>query len=205
VPSLIDTLLDGLAGLPSGTVYAAIGALAAVENVFPPVPADTAVAVGAFLSQYGTVALGTVFLVTWGSNVSAAATVYWAGRTFGRQFFTGRLGTRLLRPRHLERMEQLYQRYGAWGIFLSRFVPGVRAVVPPFAGVARLRVVKALLPLALASGIWYGLLTWLVGKTAGHIEEAARIVANLNWILFGAAVLAAGGLVWLLRHRTPSQ
>jgi len=204
VPSLIDTLLDRLAGLPSGTVYAAIGALAAVENVFPPVPADTAVAIGAFLAQYGTVALGAVFLVTWVSNVSAAASVYWAGRTFGRQFFTGRLGRRLLRPRHLERMEQLYRRYGAWGIFLSRFVPGVRAVVPPFAGVARLGMVKALLPLALASGIWYGLLTWLVGKTARRIEEAARIVADLNWILLGAAVLAAGGLVWFLRQRTPS-
>jgi membrane protein DedA with SNARE-associated domain len=204
VPSLIDTLLDRLAGLPSGTVYAVIGALAAVENVFPPVPADTAVAVGAFLSHYGTVALGAVFLVTWGSNVSAAASVYWAGRTFGRQFFTGRLGRRLLHPRHLERMEQLYRRYGAWGIFLSRFVPGVRAVVPPFAGVARLGMVKTLLPLALASGIWYGLLTWLVGKTARRIEEAARIVADLNWILLGAAVLAAGGLVWFLRQRTPS-
>jgi membrane protein DedA with SNARE-associated domain len=204
VPNLIDTLLEQLVGLPSGAVYAAIGALAAVENVFPPVPADTAVAVGAFLSQYGTVALGAVFLVTWGSNVSAAATVYWAGRTFGRQFFTGRLGRRLLHPRHLERMEQLYRRYGAWGIFLSRFVPGVRAVVPPFAGVARLGMVKALLPLALASGIWYGLLTWLVGKTARRIEEAARIVADLNWILLGAAVLAAGGLVWFLRQRTPS-
>jgi len=204
VPSLIDTLLDRLLGLPSGTVYAVIGALAAVENVFPPVPADTAVAVGAFLSHYGTVAPSAVFLVTWSSNVVAAACVYWAGRTFGRQFFTGQLGRRLLHPRHLERLEQLYRRYGVWGIFLSRFVPGVRAVAPPFAGVARLGVVRALAPLALASGIWYGLLTWLVARTAGRIEEAARIVADLNWIFLGAVVLVAGGLVWIVRRRRTS-
>ncbi|NIN50234.1 MAG: hypothetical protein GTN62_09005 [Gemmatimonadales bacterium] len=182
--------------LPDVAVYALIGGLAAVENVFPPVPADTAVGVGAFLSHRGSVVASAVFAITWTANVGAATAVYLAGRTLGRQFFRGRLGRRLLHPRRLRRMEQLYRRHGAWGIFLSRFIPGVRAVVPPFAGIAKLGAVRALVPMAMASGIWYGVLTYVVAKMAGQIEDVARLVAGLNWGAIVVALVLGGGIAW---------
>lgn len=178
-----------------------VGALAALENIFPPVPADTAVGIGAFLSHRGTVTATAVFAVTWTSNVTAASLVYLAGRTLGRQFFTGRLGKRLLHPTRLERIERLYRRYGAWGIFFSRFVPGVRAVVPPFAGIARLGIARSLVPMAVASGIWYGLLTALIATSAGRIEDVARVVGRLNWVTLVVAVGAAGAIVLAVRRR----
>ena len=39
-------LVDWLTGLPIGALYVAIAAIAAVENFFPPIPADTIVALG---------------------------------------------------------------------------------------------------------------------------------------------------------------
>ena len=48
-----DQFLDWVAGLPQAGVYAVLIVLSAVENVFPPVPADVAVVLGAFLSQRG--------------------------------------------------------------------------------------------------------------------------------------------------------
>jgi membrane protein DedA with SNARE-associated domain len=204
VPDLLDALLERLLALPSSTVYVLVGALAALENIFPPVPADTAVGIGAFLSHRGTVVATTVFAVTWVSNVTAASLVYLAGRTLGRQFFTGRLGRRLLNPARLERIERLYRRHGAWGIFLSRFVPGVRAVVPPFAGVARLGVVQSLVPMAVASGIWYALLTAVIAKSAGRIEDVARLVGRLNWVTVLVALAAGGAIVLAVRRRRAS-
>ncbi len=175
--------------------------LAAVENVFPPIPADTAVAIGAFLSHHGTVVARTVFLVTWVCNIVGATAVYLAGRTLGRQFFTGRIGRQLLQPAHLHKLERQYERHGTWGIFLSRLLPGIRVVVPAFAGVVRLSFPRAVLPMALASGIWYGTLTWVVARTAGEIEDVARIVAGLNWTLFGLALVIVAVVVWLARRR----
>jgi len=206
VPELIESLLERLASLPPSTVYIVVGGLSAVENVFPPIPADTAVGIGAFLSHRGTVSALAVFGITWVSNVTAASAVYLAGRVLGRPFFTGRLGRHLLRPDRLERIERLYHDHGAWGIFLSRFVPGVRAVVPPFAGVAGLGAFRAIMPMALASGIWYGLLTALVASAAGQIEDVVRLVAGLNWTLFGATLIAAAAVAVAVRrrrHRTP--
>lgn len=185
-------------------MYTIVGALAAVENVFPPVPADTAVALGAFLSRRGTILATAVFAVTWIANVGAATAVYVAARTWGRSFFTGRLGRRLLKPRRLARIERLYDEYGTWGIFLSRFLPGVRAVVPPFAGIVRLSAPRALLPMALASGLWYGALTFTVAQLADEIEDVARLLLRLNWVALALVliVLSAvlGGMVMRRRR-----
>jgi membrane protein DedA with SNARE-associated domain len=199
--SLFDALLDQLLRLPSTAVYGVIGALAAVENVFPPVPADTAVATGAWLSYHGTVLASAVFGITWAANVCGATAVYVAGRTLGRQFFTGRLGSRLLHPTRLRRMEELYRRYGVWGVFASRFVPGVRAVVPPFAGIAKLSAPRAIVPLAVASAIWYGLLTVVIVQLAPRIEDLVRIVAGLNWGILIVILIVTGSIAWTVRRR----
>lgn len=175
--------------------------LAAVENVFPPVPADTAVAIGAFISQGGPVFAWTVFLVTWVANVTTATAVYSAGRTVGRSFFDGRLGRRLLDPRRLARLERLYDRYGIWGLFLSRFVPGVRAVVPPFAGVARLGLGRFLGAVGTASGLWYGALTY-VAATVVKLDEIATLLRGVNQVALGVALVVVAALgLWYLRRR----
>lgn len=192
--------------LPPGAVYTAIGALAAAENVFPPVPADTAVALGAFLSTAGRISATAVFLITWVANVATATSVYLAGRTIGRSFFKGRLGRRLMHPRRLARLEDLYRRYGTWGIFVSRFIPGVRGVVPPFAGVAHLTFWRAVPPMALASGIWYAALTFFAATLVTRLDDVAAFVGHVNRIALMvavAAIAAAGFAWWRRRHRAP--
>jgi len=187
-----------LLGLPPAWIYWAIGCLSAVENIFPPVPADTAAALGAYLSQKGTLSANAVFGITWSANVGGAVAVYLTGRTLGRQFFTGGLGRRLLHPRRLRRIERLYRRYGSGGIFLSRFVPGVRVVVPAFAGIAHLSWPRAVIPMAVASAIWYGVLVFTVSRLAGRLEDVARILVGLNWGIVAVAVLFAGFVAWVV-------
>jgi membrane protein DedA with SNARE-associated domain len=199
---LLQALIGWLVGLPPGDVYAVIGALAAAENVFPPVPADTAVALGAFLSSAGRVSALNIFLITWVANVATATSVYLAGRTVGRSFFRGRIGRRLMHPRRLRRLEAMYARYGTWGIFLSRFVPGVRGVVPPFAGVARLPFWRAIPPMAVASGLWYGVLIYVAATFITRLDDVLAFVGAFNRVALAVAalVIAVGGFLWW-RHR----
>lgn len=184
-------------------MYTVIGALAAAENVFPPVPADTAVAIGAFLSTAGTVSAVNVFLITWVANVVTATSVYYAGRVVGRPFFRGRIGRRLMHPRRLARLEALYRDHGSWGIFVSRFIPGVRGVVPPFAGVVRLSFWRAVPPMAVASGIWYGALTFLAATLITRVDDVVGFVGRFNVIGLsaGLALMAAVGFLWWRRRR----
>lgn len=143
-----------------------------------------------------------VFVVTWGANVASAIAVYVAARHVGRPFFQGRLGERLLRPRALRRLELAYGRHGTWGIFLSRFVPGLRAVVPPFAGLAGLGWARTVMPLAIASAIWYGTLTALAATVVSELDGLVRLVSRLNrgGVVIGCLLIAAA-VAWWLRHR----
>jgi membrane protein DedA with SNARE-associated domain len=189
--------------LPPMTFYAVIGGLAALENVFPPVPADTAVAVGAVLSVGGRLTVWGVFVTTWVANVGGAALVYAGARTVGRGFFRGRIGRRLLKREQLARLERLYVRHGVWAIFLSRFVPGLRALVAPFAGVANLGWVRTLMPVMLASALWYGALTFVAATTIRNLGQIAHVIAAVNrgFLVFTLLAVVTAIVWWLLRRR----
>ena len=190
----MSDVLHFLQGLPSGTLYALIAVLAALENVFPPVPADSVVALGAFLAGRGTLDACAVFAITWTANVGAAACVYGFARRHGPAFVRSPIGRKLLPPSVLAHVERAYHRHGTYGIFLSRLLPVWRAVVPPFAGIAGLSPARTLVPVALASGLWYGALTLLVVRLGTNLEN---VLAQLETVNRGLAVGALAVLVVL--------
>lgn len=197
----VTDLLRFLESLPPGPLYGLITALAAIENVFPPVPADTAVALGAFLAGRGTMNLWVVFGVTWGANVGSAAAVYALARRYGRAFFQGRLGRKLLSENTLDHIGREYGRHGTYGIFLSRLLPVWRGVVPPFAGIAGLSAPRTLIPLALASALWYGTLIFLVATLGDNLEVVLAALRRVNSVLGVIAVTAIVAAGVLIRRR----
>lgn len=198
---MLDRLLDALAALPLVPTYLALMALSALENVFPPVPADTAVALGAFLARRGEVSVVPLTLLCWLANVASAAGTYALGRRHGRAFFAHGWGRRVMPPSTLAALEDAYARWGTAGIFASRFLPGLRAAVTPFAGVAGVPAVRALLPAAAASLLWYVFLAVAGYAVAANWEAAKTIVADANRALGVAAVVATVALAaWLWRR-----
>lgn len=192
-------MLNWLSELPPVAIYGVLALLAAVENVLPPVPSDAAVALGAFLSHRGVTNSVAVFFVTWLANIGGAVVVYVLARQYGRRLFASPTGRRLLAPRSLAVIEREYLRFGILGIFLSRFVPGIRAVVPPFAGLVGLGVVRTIVPMALASAIWYGGIIMLGALLGAEWERINRIITDVNRTL--AIVGLIGGLVAFLVYR----
>jgi membrane protein DedA with SNARE-associated domain len=204
---VLERLLDALASLPLVPTYLVLMALSALENVFPPVPADTAVALGAFLARRGEVSVVPLVALCWFANLASAAGMYVVGRRHGRGFFRDGWGRKLMPPEVLAALEEAYGRWGTAGIFLSRFLPGLRAAVPPFAGVAGLPAARALVPAAIASAIWYAFLAFAGYEVAENWDAAKAIVADTNRVLaIAALVVAVIALVWLRRRarRRPS-
>ena len=204
---MLERLLDGLAALPLVPTYLVLMALSALENVFPPVPADTAVALGAFLARRGEVSVVPLAALCWLANVGSAAGTYALGRRHGRDFFRDGWGRKLMPPEVLAALEEAYGRWGVAGIFVSRFLPGVRAAVPPFAGVAGLAPVGALLPAAVASAIWYAFLAFAGHTLAQNWDAVKTLVADTNRVLGIAALVLAGiAATWLWRRsRRPAR
>jgi membrane protein DedA with SNARE-associated domain/uncharacterized tellurite resistance protein B-like protein len=166
------------------------------------VPSDAAVALGAFLSIRGLTTPFGVFIVTWVANLAGAAAVYFIARRYGRRLFATRTGRRLLAPRSLAIIEREYLRFGVAGIFISRFLPGIRAVVPPFAGLIGLSALRTLVPMGVASAIWYGGITILGTVIGSEWERINRIILGVNRTLAVVAVALIGtGVILYLRAR----
>jgi membrane protein DedA with SNARE-associated domain len=197
---MLDAFIAWLASIPPLYLYAILMVLSALENVFPPVPADVAVALGAFLSQRGVTSAPLLGLACWGANVGSAAALYYVARR-NADFFRHGWPKKLLPPEAMAALEQAYRRHGMLGIFVSRFLPGVRAAVTPFAGVFGLSPPRALLPTAAASGIWYFLLV-VAGVTVGEEWAYVRhVVERVLGALGGLSVVATLVVViWLWRR-----
>jgi membrane protein DedA with SNARE-associated domain len=197
----VTDLLRFLETLPPGPLYGLIAALAAVENVFPPVPADSAVALGAFLAGRGVMDAWLVFGVTWTANVGSGAAVYALSRRHGRALFQGVLGRRLFSDAIIARIAEQYERHGTLGIFLSRLLPVWRGLVMPFAGIARVPPWRAIIPLALASALYYGALTLVITTLGTNFEDVLRILRRVNTVLGFLAVATLAALaVWIVRR-----
>jgi membrane protein DedA with SNARE-associated domain len=203
---VLDRLLDALASLPVVPTYLVLVVLSALENVFPPVPADTAVALGAFLARRGQISVVPLAVLCWIGNLASAAGTYALGRGHGQAFFREGWGRRILTPRMLETLEEVYRRWGVLGIFVSRFLPGLRAAVTPFAGVAGLGAARALVPAAAASAIWYAFLAAAGYAVARNWDAVKRLIADTNRVLALAALVASLAFAfWVWRRlRRPS-
>ena len=132
--------------------------------------------------------------------------MYVVARRYGRRLFATRTGRRLLAPRSLAIIEREYLRFGVAGIFVSRFLPGIRAVVPPFAGLVSLSPLRTFVPMALASAIWYGGLIILATLIGTNWQRINQIILGVNRTLgMAALVLVAVGLTWYLKRRSRRQ
>ncbi len=201
----IEQIITRLSELPLPMLYMVMGSVSALENIFPPFPSDVVVALGAFLAARGAASAVTTFLICWIGNVAGAGAAYSIGRRYGTGAFMRRL-EKYAGADAEAKLISLYERYGFIALFLSRFLPGVRALVPPLAGAMKLPPIRTFLAIAAASGIWFVLITWLAFQAGenwevlyGNIVKSGKIAA---FVAAGIVVLGVG--LWYFRRKRPA-
>jgi membrane protein DedA with SNARE-associated domain len=198
---MLQSITGWLGDLPLRSLYASILVLSAFENFFPPFPSDAVIAFGSFLADRAHGSPFTVFFLGWFGNVSGACITYALGRRFGSKAFLRRL-EKYAGPDAEHRIKQLHKRYGFGGLFVSRFLPGVRAIVPPFAGAMKLPAVRVLLSIASASAVWFALLTFLAFRTGENWDVVQHYLVRsgkvAGAIAIGIVLLSVA--LWLLKR-----
>lgn len=200
---MLESLLGWVSSLPTAALYGLVAVTAAIENVFPPFPSDVVIAFASFLIAQG--ANGTrlgVFSAVWIGNVGGAMLVYVAGRKYGAErvekHFAGANASR-----RDATFRKLLERYGLPAIFVSRFVPGVRAIVPAIAGALKLKPLPVVIMIGAASALWYGLITIVAFRVGSNWEALKKLVGEYTTLaaIIGGVILAAGVLAWLVARK----
>lgn len=196
----MNALLEWLSSLPTWALYGSLALIAAAENVFPPIPADTVVGVGSFLAARGTGSLFVAATSIWAGNVAGALGMYFVGRRYGSAALSKRMGGAEAQAK----VATMYASYGTWALLVSRFLPGVRAVVPPMAGALRIPLRQVIPAIAGASAVWYGAIAWLGFRFGQNLEELQRLIGSAtrtSGAIAAAIVIVVGGVIWYRRRR----
>ena len=201
----MQDLLNWLGALPEPLLYGAILLAAFAENLFPPLPADTVVALGAFVAARGNgTALGA-WSATMVGNIGGAMCMYGLGRRFGMPWLTRRFPI-MFSEESTARLSEKFRRGGMLAVAVSRFLPGVRAIVPPVAGAIGFGAIRAAVAMTIASGVWYGLICWLAFRAGANAEALLVRIAShqriAGLVAAGVVALVVVVLVVLRRRKT---
>jgi membrane protein DedA with SNARE-associated domain len=190
VSDLLDAISGWLSTIPVGAFYALLGLTAFIEGIFPPMPADIVVALGSFLAarRGANLELTAASIVV--GSVAGAMVVYGAARRFGAAWLHARL--RRAGIDNLEqRLEVMYSRYGMTALFVSRFLPGLRAITPPMAGATRVPPIRTAFVFLLASTIWYGAIAWIAFRVGDDWDQMQKSVKQFTRQVGTVAIIAA--------------
>ncbi|MBW1801705.1 MAG: DedA family protein [Deltaproteobacteria bacterium] len=150
-----------------------------MENIFPPIPADTITAFGAFLVGLGKLHFMGVYLATTFGSLLGFLTLFWLGGYLGRQFFMEK-NYRFFRAEKVIKAEQWFLRYGYLLIAFNRFLPGLRSVISVVGGILRLKTSWVILLALLSIAVW-NFLWMIMGYSLGNNWEV--ISARLSHIM----------------------
>ncbi len=198
-------LLNWLGTLPEPLLYGAILLAAFAENIFPPLPADTVVALGAFVAARGNGSALGAWCATMVGNIGGAMLMFTLGKRHGMPWLASRMPS-VFAGNASEKFIERFNRQGIGAVVVSRFLPGIRAVVPPLAGALGVGAMRAALAMGLASGVWYGLVCVLAFRAGADADALLARIGNqqrtVGLIAVAVAVLAVA--VFLVRRRMRS-
>ncbi len=123
---------------------------------------------------------------------------YTLGRHFGRPYLDKRKGAWIKKA--IARSDAFYEKWGWWAVVIARFVPMVRALVPPIAGIAKMNYYKFF------SSHLVGAIAWGVGlNLAGFYAASIPAVKNASYLIaagFITASIVMGIRSWLANRKS---
>lgn len=197
----VATVFAWLSQLPPGLLALAVAGLAFIENLVPPIPSDSLIGLLSFVSAAGDRPFGLILSAIVLGSASGGALLFVLGRRFGADGLQQRLRQQGLLAQEAK-LEAAYAKYGLITLFVGRMVPGVRSIVPLFAGAMRLSALRSLLVIFSASLLWYGAIAWAAYQLGGDWPGfVARLRAVGPWGVAALLLVAAIAGSWVWRAR----
>jgi len=171
-----------------------------------PVPEDVVLLVAGALAAVEGRSWQEVSVLMYVAVIGGDSLMFLMGQRLGGRLLGSASGQRLFPAAKRARVELFYAKHGAKGLFIARFLPGLRSLIFFSAGSLRVPYLTFLWWDGLAALISVPVFVWLghwlwekFGHDAAHFSEAMAHAHQWSlWVVLGALGVAAG--VMLFRY-----
>jgi undecaprenyl-diphosphatase len=162
-------------------------------------PGEIACLLGGVLAFESKLQLWLVIVVAIAGAVIGDTVGYFVGARFG-DVLLNKLPERFVNPEHVERTKELIRRFGGRAVFIGRFTAALRALVPGFAGVSRMRY-RSFLVWNLAGGALWASGVVVAGYLAGNAwRKVNSTLSIVSYCILGVVVIGLAAM-WIARRR----
>jgi membrane-associated protein len=196
----LDKHLDSLVAQFGPWIYVILFLIIFCETglvVTPILPGDSLLfAVGALAARPDGLNVWIVVISLIVAAILGDSVNYWIGYFLGEKL--KKRFPKVIRPEHIKRTHDFYERYGGKTIIIARFVPIVRTFAPFVAGVGRMTYSRFMMFNITGAILWIALLV-----PAGYFFGNLRIVReNFSLVVLAIIVLSmVPGVVEFIRER----
>jgi len=176
--------------------YLAIFVIVVLGNVGLPVPEESALLAGGYLVWRGDLMWSGVLTVGIVSAVAGDNVGYWIGRRYGPRVLDRLRRLVGITPQRFHSMRMFMVRWGSLGVFVARFIPGLRFLAGPLAGTVGLHFTAFISANVLGAVVYVPVIVaagYAVGYSAGpHVERILRTLGPVEYVVLTVTVVAAG-------------
>ncbi|MBW3882045.1 DedA family protein [Neisseria meningitidis] len=117
--------------------YAAVFFVLVICGFGVPIPEDLTLVTGGVISGMGYTNPHIMFAVGMLGVLAGDGIMFAAGRIWGQKILRFKPIARIMTPKRYEQVQEKFDKYGNWVLFVARFLPGLRTAVFVTAGISR--------------------------------------------------------------------
>lgn len=117
--------------------YAAVFFVLVICGFGVPIPEDLTLLTGGVISGLGYTNSHIMFLVGMLGVLAGDGFMFAAGRIWGQKILKFKPIARVMTPKRYAQVQEKFDKYGNWVLFVARFLPGLRTAVFVTAGISR--------------------------------------------------------------------
>ncbi|ENW3340760.1 DedA family protein [Neisseria gonorrhoeae] len=183
--------------------YAAVFFVLVICGFGVPIPEDLTLVTGGVISGMGYTNPHIMFAVGMLGVLAGDGVMFAAGRIWGQKILKFKPIARIMTPKRYAQVQEKFDKYGNWVLFVARFLPGLRTAVFVTAGISRkVSYLRFLIMDGLAALISVPVWIYLGEYGAHNIDWLmAKMHSLQSGIFIALGVLAALAWFWWRKRR----
>lgn len=170
--------------------------IVAQTGLFVPffLPGNTLPLVAGMFASYGWLSIEWLIIVCVLGSIVGSSIGYAIGSKKGKKLFTSRDGF-LFNPKHLQNVEDFYEKHGKVTVIFGRFFSVVRTFTAPIAGISKLELKEFSIFNAVGAILWGAGLSLLGYWLGGFVAQSTVEKAILPFMIV-ATIFTVGSLAY---------